>query len=240
MVPGIGRKRQIEVEPESLGEGGATPRDARLHRSDGDVEYVGDLGVVEVGHVAKHDRGPEVVGEVGEGLVENQPIADVIDVMGCALVGELDRVVVVVEPRSPIAFSEFVERGVGGDSIGPGTERRSAIEARKVADDLDERFLARVVGVTTPSGDAPADRVDPVVVETQQLIERVAITALSGGDQRTVVEVCGDARSVTNGSVHDGDLTEASAIRIRVGARRVASEFLEHDEHVTRREGRHR
>ena len=240
MVPGICRQRQIEVEAESLGEGGATPRDAGFHRSDGDFECLGDLGVVEVGHVTEHDRSPEIVGEVGEGLVEQQPIADVVDIVGCALVGELDRVVIVVEPRSSIAFSEFVEGGVGGDSIGPGTERRSAVEARKVTHDLDERFLARVVGVTTPSGDAPADGVDPVVVETQQLIERVAVTALSGGDQRTVVEVCGDARSVTNGSVHDGDLTEASAIRIGIGARGIASEFLEHDEHVTRREGGHR
>ena len=162
-----------------------------------------------------------------------------VDVVRRALVGELDRVVA-VEPRSPLALSELVERGVRRDSIGPGSERGPAVEARKVPDDLDERFLTRVVGVTTASGDAPADGVDPVVVETQQLVERVAVTALCGGDQRAVVEVCGDVRSVTNSSVHDGDLTEATAIRIRVGARRIAAEFLEHDEHVTHRPDGHR
>lgn len=170
-------------------------------------------------------------------MVENQAIAEIIDVVSGSIVSAFD--CVVVEPRPPVAFSKFVERGVRGDAIRPGTERRAAIEAWKVADDLDERLLAGVVGVTGASGDATTDSVDPVVVRPQQLVERVPITALCGGDQCTVVEMCGDARSVTNCSVHDGDLTEASAIRIGGGAGGIKAEFLEHDEHVARRSWRY-
>jgi hypothetical protein len=42
--------------------------------------------------------------------------------------------------------------------------------------------------------------VDPVVVATQQLIERETIAALCGGDQGGVVELARNAASVTNGS----------------------------------------
>ena len=153
--------------------------------------------------------------------------------MGGPVVGTFDcAVTIVVECRASVAFSEFVERGIGGDAIRPGPERRSAVEAWKVADDLDERLLAGIVGVTAAPGDATADRVDPVVVLAEQLVERVSVTALCGGDQCTVVEMCGDARSVTNRSVHDGDLTEASAIGVRGGAGGITAEFREHDEHV--------
>lgn len=187
-------------------------------------------------NVAQHHCSAEVVGEIGERLVEDQPVADIVDLVSGAVVGAFDRAAVtVVEPRSSVAFSELVERGVRGDAVGPGAERRPAVEAWKVAHDLDERFLACVVTVTAASGDAATHGVDPVVVAPEQLIERVAVAALCGGDQCTVVEVCGDARSVTNRSVHDGDLTEASAVRIGIGAGGVASEFLEHDEHVSHR-----
>ena len=191
--------------------------------------------------VAQHHCSTEVVGKFGEGLVEDQAIADVVDVVSGTVVGAFDRAAVtVVETRSPVALSEFVERGVRGDSVGPGAERRPAVEAWKVADDLDERFLACVVAVTAAPGDAATHGVDPVVMAPEQLIERVPVAALCGGDQCTVVEMCGDARSVTNRSVHDGDLTEASAVRIGVGAGGVGSEFLEHDEHVAHRGRRYR
>jgi hypothetical protein len=76
-------------------------------------------------------------------------------------------VVAVAEPRLPIAFSEFVERSVRGDAVGPGTERRTTVEAWKVADDLDERLLARVVGVAAAAGDATTDGMDPVVMVSE-------------------------------------------------------------------------
>lgn len=160
--------------------------------------------------------------------------------MSSSVVGAFDEVVSVVESRSSVAFSKFVERGVRGDAIRPGTERRSTIEAWKVADDLDERFLAGIVGITAASSDTTTDGVNPVVVRPQQLVERVAITALCGGNQCAVVEMCGDARRLTNRSVHDGDLTEATAIRIGVGTGGITAEFLQHDEHVACRGRWHR
>lgn len=73
--------------------------------------------------VAEHHRGTEVVGKFGEGFVEDQAIADTVDVVSGTVVGAFDRAVVaVVEPRSPVAFSKFVERGVRGDAVRPGTE----------------------------------------------------------------------------------------------------------------------
>lgn len=73
--------------------------------------------------VAEHHRGTEVVGKLGDGFVEDQAIADTVDVVSGTVVGAFDRAVVtVVEPRSPIAFSKFVERGVRGDAVRPGTE----------------------------------------------------------------------------------------------------------------------
>jgi hypothetical protein len=124
LVPGIRRNWQIEVEAESLGEGGAAPRDSRPHGSHGNVEHLGDLGVVEVCDVAKHDRSTQVVGKIGEGLVENQAIADTVDVVSGSVVSAFDcAVVTIVESRSAVTLSEFVERRVRGDAIRPGTER---------------------------------------------------------------------------------------------------------------------
>ena len=70
----------------------------------------------------------------------------------------------------------------------PGAERRTAVEPRQVADDLDQRFLTRIVGVARRAGDATTDGVHPVVVAAQQLVERATVAALGGRDQLGVVE----------------------------------------------------
>jgi hypothetical protein len=54
--------------------------------------------------------------------------------------------------------------------------------------------------------------VDPVVVATQQLIERETIAALCGGDQGGVVELARNATSVTNGSETPRDVRIANSL----------------------------
>jgi CTP synthase (UTP-ammonia lyase) len=103
---------------------------------------------------------------------------------------------------------------------------------------------------------------DPVVVATQQLIERETIAALCGGDQGGVIELARNASSVTNvpeasrdvrtragavvvlvrdqRSTDDGNLAEAAPVRVGVAAGPVATEFLEQDQDVSGRCRRHR
>ena len=52
--------------PSRVGELAAAAGDPRLDGADRDVERLGDLGVVEVGDVAQHDRHPELLGQLGE------------------------------------------------------------------------------------------------------------------------------------------------------------------------------
>ena len=96
---------------------------------------------------------------------------------------------------------------------------------------------------------------DAVVVGAEQLVEREAIAALRGGNQGGVIEVAGDALSVTNstrasgdvdtrapvewlGSVGEGNLAETPPIRVLIGATPVLAELLEQDEHVSCRRRR--
>jgi hypothetical protein len=93
-----------------------------------------------------------------------------------------------MERRSALALAEFVERGVCRDAICPSAEGGTAIEARQISRDLYQCFLTGIVSITgTPSNPA-TDCVYAVVVKTQKLVERVPITALSGGDQCVVVQ----------------------------------------------------
>jgi len=59
--------------------------------------------------------------------------------------------------------------------------------------------LRRVVGVAGRPGDATGDRVDAVVVPSEELIEREAVTSSRSFDQLVVIGLDGDAASVTNG-----------------------------------------
>ena len=101
--------------------------------------------------------------------------------------------VVDVRGRASVTLAQLVEGGVGGDPVRPRRERRAAVEAGEAAHDRDHRLLGGVVGVSTGTGDPPADRVHPVVVPAQQGVEGVTIAGLGGGDERSVV---GGSRSV--------------------------------------------
>ena len=249
------------VEAQLGGQRGPATGDPRLHRADRDVEHLGDLGVVEVGDIAEHDRDPQVIRQLVECVVEQEPIGESFGVQvghrinGLGPVSLVDR----VQARPALAFAEFVERRIGRDAVGPGAERGATVEARKVANDLDQRLLTSIVGIACPAGDPAAHGVDPVVVTAQQLIERETITALCGGDQGGVIELARNAASVTNGSeasrdvrctwvartgraarpvgdrgsADDGDLAEATPIRVRVAAGSVATELLEQDQDVS-------
>ena len=58
---------------------GAAPGDARAHRAGRDAQHLGDLRVVEVAEVAQHHRRPELLGQLGEGGVDRQPVGEHLD-----------------------------------------------------------------------------------------------------------------------------------------------------------------
>ena len=195
MVPSVFADEQLRSEC------GATSRDSGLHGPDRDVEGFGDLGIVEVCDVAQDHGNPEVLGELIECGVEDEsvgkrfgvPVGSRIDRFGSIILTDH------VERRTTLPLSQLVERCVRGDAVGPGAERRPPVETGKAAHDLDQCFLAGVVGVARAPGNSSTHGVDAVVVATQQLVERELIAALSGGDQSSVVEVAGNERSVPNG-----------------------------------------
>ena len=183
--------------------------DPRFHRTDGDVEDGRDLRVVEVADVAHHDGGAEVVVDVVERLVEGESVGDGVDAARAQLVDGFGWPAVVVlvddvERRSSLALAEFVERGVGRDPVGPGAECGPPVEGRQRADDLDEGFLAGVVGVPRGAGDTSGDGVDPVVVPSEQLVEREPIAPLRSLDQLEIVGLDSDVPTVPTGVTAGG------------------------------------
>lgn len=192
-------RRRVALE--TVSQDSATAGDSRLDRPDGDLQNGGDLRVIEVGDVAEDHRGAELLGDLSECLVDGYTVADGIDPpfggriddLGCGLMIEG------VQRRTTLPFTNLVECGVGGDAVGPGSERGATVEPGQAADDLDHRLLTGIVGVPVGAGDSPADPVDPVVVTTQQVIQRDAISALSGSDQVGVVELGSDPASVPTG-----------------------------------------
>ena len=175
----------------------------------------------------------ELLGKTGQCGVDRDPVGDgvdatvgeVVDDLASAAVGV---VVDDVELGSALAFAEFVERGVGGDAVDPGRERRPAVEPVEVAHDADHRLLGGVVGVAGAAGDPAADGVHTVVVASEQLIHRGRVAAPA--PLRRVRRRCGRGWSRT-----EGDLAEPTAERIRLAARLVATELLQPHEHVLRR-----
>ena len=192
-------ERWQQIEAHRVGQLRPGPRDPRLDRAERDVEDVGDLLVVEVDHVAQHHDHPEVVAQPVECGVDRELIVDAVALCARGVVDDLVFAVVGdVERRSTFPLAQLVERGVRGDAVRPGAERGPAVEPRQVADDLDERLLAGVVGIARRAGDPSAHRVDPVVVAAEQLVERAAVAGLRGGDQLGVVE-SGDAAERNEG-----------------------------------------
>ncbi len=64
--------------PERSGEGGAPACDPGPHGADRHAEGLRDRGVVEVGHVAQHDRDAEVVRERRERRLQVEPVDDAL------------------------------------------------------------------------------------------------------------------------------------------------------------------
>ena len=65
--------------PEGVGELAATTGDARLDGADRDVQHLGDLGVVQVGDVAEHHGGAELLGQRLQGVVDRDPVGDGVE-----------------------------------------------------------------------------------------------------------------------------------------------------------------
>ncbi len=98
-----------------------------------------------------------------------------------------------VRGRPALALAQLVERGVGCDAVRPRREGGATVEAREPANDRDHRLLGGIVGVATRPHDAPADRVDAVVVAAQQRLDGAPVAGLGGGDERAVVGGLGGA-----------------------------------------------
>ena len=106
------------------------PGDAGADRAGGDVEHLGDLGVVEAEHVAEHDRRPELGGQAWPARRRWSAGRSTV----CRGAGAAGRVVGLGgEPArrgrrwpGPVGApgAELVQAGVGGDPVGPGREAR--------------------------------------------------------------------------------------------------------------------
>ena len=200
--PGAGGRRRSwgrgwtsgagRVVPEQVGELPATAGDARSHGARGHVEDAGDLGVVEVAHVAQHDGDPEVVGKARERGVDVEPLPGRLDGVVVPGVDGAERRPPAVEPgvgsrvaaattgvgavgavvaqgqRTAPAPSQLVQAGVRGDPVRPRAERGPAVEPPDVAGDGDERVLQRVLGVVIVADDPATQAPQPVVVAPEQ------------------------------------------------------------------------
>jgi hypothetical protein len=176
-----------------VGELTATAGDAALDGAEGEVEHLGDLGVVQVGDVSKDDRDPEVLGELGQGVVDGLALTDGVDPAFGVRVEWFGRTGIGVghdmKGRASAATATFVERGIGGDAIDPRCHGGTTVEAGESPHNGDHGLLGGVVGITGGAEDAAAHGVDEVVVAPQQRVERLPIAALGSGHERAVVGV---------------------------------------------------
>lgn len=177
----------VQVGDESL----AAPGDARPHRPRSNAEDVGDLGVGEAGHVAKHDRDAVVVPQRPKSGLEVEAGGGLVDLVDAA--GRLRGAVPIDRNGPPPTPTELVETGVGRHPVGPCGEGGPAVEAVEVADDEYQGLLAGVLGVGVVAGQPPTDGVQTVVVAAQQGVEGVGIAGAGGGYEGGV------APSVENG-----------------------------------------
>lgn len=205
LVPGLVRICAIGT---GLGQGGDEPRpgpgESRAHCADGDLEYVGDLGIVEPHMLAQHDAHSEFLGQAGDGVVEHQPVGEPLGEQGSGA-GQLPfgPALMFVDHRrcwAAPAAAKLVETGIGRNPIGPGAETGRAGEFRQAFADGNQRFLGCVSSIGIVASESSADAPDAVVVTTQQRVQRAVITALRGGDKSFVVEFGADAMSVAKRS----------------------------------------
>lgn len=97
---------------------------------------------------------------------------------------------------APASTTEFVEACVGGDPIRPCRELGPTIKPRKALDDRNQGFLGGVESVGIVAGQPAADGVDPILMASQQLIEGTLVSRLGRLDQRTVVDIGRDSRTL--------------------------------------------
>lgn len=194
------------VPGDRVGQAGPAPRDARTHGTGCQIQDFGDLGVVEAGEIAQHDRHAELLREQRQAQIDVDRGGNGVGrIAGLGspewgLCGGL----VLGQPGvgSPAATPEFVEARVGGHSVRPGGELGPSVEAGEPSDDRDQGLLGGIERVGIVAGEPPADRVDPVLVQAQEFVEGPPVPALSGRDQRLFVsgsDGTGPYRSPLNG-----------------------------------------
>jgi hypothetical protein len=164
------------VVPEDPGKGGTTTCDARSNGAGRHIEDLGDLGVVEVAQVPKHDGDAELFRQLAQRRVHVDTRAD--RVLGRRSRGNArPRIAYDVDGTRPACLAPaLVERGVRRDAIEPRRERRPAVEAPDAARDGDHGLLSGVERVVGIAEDAPAHGMDAVGVPVEQRLEGPSIT----------------------------------------------------------------
>src|SRR5438552_302026 len=74
------------------------------------------------------------------------------------------------------------QRGIDGEPVNPGSNRRLAAEFPNVFEDLDEDFLTQLLGVLIPAN-AQDEVIDPSAIEPVQALLRRAITRPAALDE---------------------------------------------------------
>jgi hypothetical protein len=219
LVPGFGRYcRPIVgfvgavVGGEGSSEGHSAPSDARPYRARWNLQHLGNLGVIEIGNVAKHHGSPEIVGQRRERGVEFKAFGNVV---GSAAIGRSVEPFEVGQPgyRTALASAEFIETRIHGDSVRPGAKARSSVEAGESAHDREQGFLGCVGGIGVVPCHAPTDGEDSIVVGSKQAIERAAIARLGVRDKNRVVGRVLDGGTLLTCYVHDVDIADAQTER---------------------------
>lgn len=175
--------------------------DARLDRADGDVEGGGDFLVGEALDLMEDEGGAEFGGQFGKGLVKvaHHFLAGGLAARIGALGGEGKLAgFFAVAPRHvlhgddpPVMASpggQVVPGLVGGDAVDPGGESAFPPKGADAAGDLEQDRLGEVAClVISPPEQMEGRAEDPVLMEDEELVERLGIAALGRHDEGALV-----------------------------------------------------
>lgn len=104
-----------------------------------------------------------------------------------------------------------------------------AVESGQAPDDGDQRFLGGVESVGLLTADPPAQRMDPVVVPSEQPVEGAPVAGLSGGDELEVIRIDSYSSILTDDEVGHGDGEAVGPTATRVGLGAETGEVHEHE-----------
>ena len=171
---------------ELIRERSPAPSDSRPDGSRRDVEYRGDLGVVEAYEIAQRDRSSVVGRQTAERGIDVELTGDGVVERGTPILRLRQRF---HRRRSPGPAARFVERGIGSDAIAPSRELGPAVERFDPAGNREQGFLCGVERVVGICEDSPAHCMHQARVPVQERVEGGAVTAGGRGGELVVAVV---------------------------------------------------